>query len=290
MAGTEGRTRVTEAGTGDDIRTIVESIGGENRAEQVIRPRTLPPNLPEPEVLFRRKILTMNFDNSIESDASNMWLDSQSTAPGAFTTDTLFPYGYEQYGGDERGVIPGFSVASLTVLKLTSLSISTEVGKKRNIVIPPSGKIELVVRWMNNAGASGPGKPIFVLHVDNGSQRIAKFRYDQTNLRWDYWNSAGAWTIVTGGSQDLSFDALAAGPPGTTIAWHEIHLAVDFVANKYLWLVSDNLIVDVNTQAAIQTTGTGNRVKAWFELNIQDIGSVKDIFYDKIDLYELVTV
>ena len=289
MAGTESRTRVTEAGTGDDIRTIVESIGGESRAEQVIRARTLPPNLPEPEVLFRRKILTMNFDSTVEQDAINMWLDSQATAPSIFTSDTSRPYGYEQYGGDERGIIPEFSLSSITAMRMDSLTTSTLVGKKRNLSIPPSGKVELVVRWMNENSAVN-GFFEWVIRLDDGSQRIAKVRYDTALAKWQYWTSAGAWADVTGGGQDLDRTAQSAGPPGVTVAWHEMHLAVDFVNNNYLWLISDNLIVDVTTQAAIQTTGTGNKIKAWFEMNLEDSGTVLNLFYDKVDLYELVTV
>ena len=293
MTATESRTRVAEAGAGVDIRTIVESIGGENRAEQVARIRELPPNLPEPEVLFRRKILTMNFDNAIEQDASNMWLDSTSSSPFGFLSDTSRPYGYEQYGRDERDILPGFGVSSITTMKMTSLETATEVGKKRNFVIPPSGKVELVIRWMSDRDIKFR-YGIFVLQVDDGSQRIAKVR--TTGGGWSFWNSSGVWTSVTGGTQGLAIVEQSAGPPGVTVAWHETHLAVDFINNNYLWLVSDNLVLDVNGQAAIQTIGTGNRVKAWFEINMLDwgggagSGAVFHIWLDKVDLYELVTV
>lgn len=55
------------------------------------------------------------------------------------------------------------------------------------------------------------------------------FLYDPQNTKWQYYNSAGSFTDIIGGSQAL-----------TQQAWHHIEASIDLIAKQYVSLICGN--------------------------------------------------
>ena len=66
---------------------------------------------------------------------------------------------------------------------------------------------------------------------------IFGLRWDYTNKKWQYYDSSGAWTDVTGGSQNLYY---------LWNTYHYIKFVVDIKKQEYVWFVCNNLRIDMS--------------------------------------------
>lgn len=99
----------------------------------------------------------------------------------------------------------------------------------------------------------------------------------EANLKWQYYNSAGAFADVTGGAFEFQFST-------TYPIYHYIKAVIDFSTNEYVKLLCDNQEYDLSG-TAINSSASGLSPHMYFFVMVQTpAAAARSLYVDNIVL------
>lgn len=118
---------------------------------------------------------------------------------------------------------------------------------------------------------SGPALAYLYFEISHHSatlSEVARLRYDYANSIWQYYNTSGTYSNISGSSQSLF-----------NTAWHSFAMSANFYNNTYISLISDGIQVDLSDYSYYQAAAVGaESIRIWFQIETVGAAAVETYF------------
>ena len=158
-----------------------------------------------------------------------------------------------------------------------SMKITTPLGPTANVSaakylgLPPTTKIGFQCAFY--VGVPNVTDFRFTLDYYAGTKDAnAIVLYDYANKKWRYWTSAGAFADIPGGLQDLTEDSAP---------WQFMKLAVDFGADKYMYLRVNDTVFNLSA-LSLKTTVEDHAKMLSTIVRFQSANAVRSMYIDEV--------